>query len=356
MDRQLFMKRCLELALQGRGKVAPNPMVGALLEYRGQIIAEGFHAAYGSAHAEVNCFDAVPPERRHLIPDSTLYVSLEPCAHYGKTPPCALRIVKERPKKVIVCNEDPFPAVDGKGLQIVEGAGIETETGLLADQGLWLNRRFFCFHTLHRPYIILKWAQTREGFFAPVNRTRHQMSNSHSLQLLHRWRTEESAIMVGTKTAASDNPQLTARLWEGRQPLRIVIDRKLALDGDLRIFDGSANTWILNEIKNGSVEKNTFLQLDFSNPITGQLMHHLRQEGVQSLMVEGGADLLQRFIADGLWDEARIFETAHSLDEGVAAPQLSKAVHAFSADIGTDRLHVYTHRDSRFPYVQEMEL
>ncbi|HTM67091.1 MAG TPA: bifunctional diaminohydroxyphosphoribosylaminopyrimidine deaminase/5-amino-6-(5-phosphoribosylamino)uracil reductase RibD, partial [Flavipsychrobacter sp.] len=190
-NNEAYMKRCLELALTGRGNVAPNPMVGAVLVHEGRIIGEGFHAVRGQNHAEVNCLESVREEDKHLIPESTMYVSLEPCAHFGKTPPCAVRLVKERVKEVIVGNEDPFEKVSGKGLSILREHNIETESGILQQQGLWLNRRFFCFHQRKRPYIILKWAQTEQGFFAPLNRSRFQMSNRHSQQLVHKWRTEE---------------------------------------------------------------------------------------------------------------------------------------------------------------------
>src|SRR5690606_30985063 len=195
-DSEKIMERCLQLAAKGKPTARPNPLVGAVLVHEGRVLAEGFHEQYGKEHAEINCLNRVKDAERHLIPESTLYVSLEPCAHFGKTPPCALRLVQEKIKKVIICNTDPFEKVSGKGLEMLRNAGIGTETGLLEEKGRWLNRRFFCFYQDKRPYIILKWAQTGQGFFAPLNRTRFQMSNRHSQQLVHRWRTEEAAIMV----------------------------------------------------------------------------------------------------------------------------------------------------------------
>lgn len=350
------MKRCLELALAGRGSVAPNPMVGAVLVHEGRIIGEGFHAVYGQNHAEVNCLESVREEDKHLIPESTMYVSLEPCAHFGKTPPCAVRLVKERVKEVIVCNEDPFEKVSGRGLTILQEHNIATESGILQQKGLWLNRRFFCFHQRKRPYIILKWAQTEQGFFAPLNRSRFQMSNRHSQQLVHKWRTEEAAILVGTKTALNDDPQLTARLWDGRQPLRIVIDRTLSLPHSLRLFNDDAPTWIINSTRDDEDGHLKYIALDFSGNMLQQLLTRLHEANILSLIVEGGAELLNSFIREGLWDEARIFETENVLQEGVPAPLLSAATKAFSTPIASDMLHVYVHADSPYQYVKEMEL
>jgi len=199
-------------------------MVGAVLVYEGRVIGEGWHRQYGQAHAEVNCLESVAEEDKHLIPQSTMYVSLEPCAHYGKTPPCANRLVQEGIKKVVICNTDPFAQVDGKGITILKDSSAEVITGVQADAGRWLNMRFFCMQEQQRPYIILKWAQTADGFIAPADGSRLQISNQQSSQLVHKWRTEEDAIMVGYNTAVNDNPQLTARLWQGKNPLRIALD------------------------------------------------------------------------------------------------------------------------------------
>jgi diaminohydroxyphosphoribosylaminopyrimidine deaminase/5-amino-6-(5-phosphoribosylamino)uracil reductase len=355
-NHEVFMKRCLELASAGQGNVAPNPMVGAVLVHHDSIIGEGCHEVYGQTHAEINCLDSVKDEHRHLISESTMYVSLEPCAHFGKTPPCALRLAKEKVKEVIVCNEDPFEKVSGRGFTILHEHHIATESGILKDHGLWVNRRFFCFHQQKRPYIILKWAQTQQGFFAPLNRTRFQMSNRHSQQLVHKWRTEEAAILVGTKTALHDDPQLTARHWNGRQPLRIVIDRSLSLPPSLRLFDGEAPVWVVNGKKDGDDKNLKYVALDFAADVLQQLLQRLYQANILSLIAEGGAALLSSFIREGLWDEARIFETENVLQEGIPAPLLHEANKAFSTSIGSDSLHVYVRESSPYQYVKEMEL
>lgn len=351
-----YMKRCLELAQRGKGAVAPNPMVGAVLVHNGRIIGEGWHRQYGEAHAEVNCLDNVAEADKHLIPESTMYVSLEPCAHYGKTPPCALRLVQEKVKEVIICNTDPFEQVSGKGIEILSNNSIGVQAGVLEAEGKWLNRRFFCFHTQRRPYIILKWAQTQEGYFAPLNRTRFQMSNEHSKQLLHRWRTEESAIMVGHTTALADDPQLTSRLWPGRQPLRLVLDKGLVLPNTHRVFDAAAPTWIINEKEEKEVDNISYRKLPFDELLLTRILEKLYQDNIQSLIVEGGAALLQSFMDAGLWDEARVFTTETMLEDGLRAPSVKNATKAFSIDLGSDKLLVYTHNTNPYQYISGMEL
>ena len=331
-------------------------MVGAVLVHNGKVIGEGYHQQYGGPHAEINCLASVSAENRSLIPESTMYVSLEPCAHYGKTPPCAKRIVDERIRKVIVCNNDPFDAVNGKGFDILKAENIETSSEILAEQGRWVNRRFFCFHEQLRPYIILKWAQTSNGFFAPADHSRFQISNQHSQQLVHKWRTEEAAILVGTTTALNDNPYLTARLWKGEQPLRLVLDRTLRLSSDLNIFNDDAETWIVNETKNAKAAHITYVQLDFTKDVLQQLLSKLYEAKVLSLIVEGGAALLNSFIQKRLWDEARVFTGDSMLIDGIAAPLLTNADKAFSTTPRSDQLNVYVNKKSAYRYVQQMEL
>jgi diaminohydroxyphosphoribosylaminopyrimidine deaminase/5-amino-6-(5-phosphoribosylamino)uracil reductase len=284
-----------------------------------------------------------------------MYVNLEPCAHHGKTPPCATRLANERVKEVIVCNIDPFEKVEGRGMQILWEANINTEVGVLEKEGLWLNRRFFCFHEKDRPYIILKWAQTESGFFAPLNRSRFQVSNEHSRQLLHKWRTEEAAIMVGYNTALNDDPQLTSRLWPGRQPLRIVLDEQLQLPKTLRVFDNAAPTWIINAQEEAVKDNTRFVQLPFDDLLPA-LLQKLRQASILSLVVEGGAQLLQSFITVGLWDEVRVFTANADMPDGIPAPLLANATKAFDTPLGSDVLHVYTNNDSSYPYVAGMSL
>ncbi|XZF14042.1 bifunctional diaminohydroxyphosphoribosylaminopyrimidine deaminase/5-amino-6-(5-phosphoribosylamino)uracil reductase RibD [Chitinophagaceae bacterium MMS25-I14] len=356
MNHTPYIQRCLELAARGKSHVAPNPMVGAVLVHNGRIIGEGWHRVYGQAHAEVNCFEDVTPADKHLIPESTMYVSLEPCAHYGKTPPCALRIVQERVKEVIICNVDPFEKVGGKGLEILHSNGIRTETNILREHGLWFNRRFFCFHEQKRPYIILKWAQSADGFMAPADKSRTQLSNAHSRQLLHKWRTEESAIMVGYNTALHDDPELTARYWEGPQPLRIVLDKQLQLPATAKLRNTAAKTWVINAVKETEEDNVHFIRFDFEQDILPQLMQRLHAAGKLSLIVEGGAALLNSFIKAGLWDEARIFHTAPVLGDGISAPKLYHADAAFSTTLAGDELQVLINLQSKYAYVPGMEL
>ena len=341
MADEVFMRRCLELAERGKGYTAPNPMVGALLVHNGRVIGEGWHRAYGKDHAEVDCLNNVAEEDRHLIPESTMYVNLEPCAHHGKTPPCAGRLVQERVKKVVIANRDPFDQVNGKGIEILKTAGVEVETGLLDKEGKWLNRRFFTFHAKKRPYIILKWAQTPDGCMAPPDKSRLQITNSHSMQLLHKWRTEEAAIMVGTTTAINDNPQLTARLWKGKQPLRIVLDRSLKIPATHHIFDGATDTWVVNEVKNEVSGNVKYVQLVFDDTILTQLCEHLYKAAILSLIVEGGAQLLNNMISAGLWEEARIFTGGTTLHGGLQAPHLQNGERVIETNLVQDRLDVY---------------
>jgi diaminohydroxyphosphoribosylaminopyrimidine deaminase/5-amino-6-(5-phosphoribosylamino)uracil reductase len=331
-------------------------MVGAVLVHDGRIIGEGWHHYYGADHAEVNCLASIAEEDKKLIPESTMYVNLEPCAHQGITPPCANRLLKERIKKVVIANIDPFEQVSGRGIAILKDGGVATESGLLADKGAWANRRFFCFHKQKRPYIVLKWAQTANGFIAPENESRLQITGNESHQLVHKWRTEETAIMVGYNTALHDNPRLTARLWAGRQPLRIVLDKNLKLPAAHHIFDSEAATWIINEERetlHGNVHS---VQLKFDGTLLTHILHRLYDAKVQSIIIEGGARLLYSFISEGLWDEARIFTGPDTIAHGLAAPLLTNASAAFNTKAGADHLQVFINQNSAYPYVQGMPL
>ncbi len=350
------MRRCLQLAEMGKGQVSPNPMVGAVLVHDGRIIGEGWHRVYGKAHAEVNCIDSVADADKHLIPESTMYVSLEPCAHHGKTPPCAERLVKEQVKEVIVCNPDPFEKVGGRGMQILHDNNIKTATGILDKEGRWLNRRFFCVQENKRPYIILKWAQSANGIFAPYGNRRYQISNAYSSSIVHKWRTEEDAIMVGTNTALADDPQLTARLWEGKNPLRIVIDRSLILPNNLKLFNKETDTWVVNDMKAEEGDNLQYIKLEFDEQLLENILQRLNDAKVQSLIVEGGAKLLNTFIAKGLWDEARVITGDKVIEHGIAAPVLSNAVAAFETALAEDTLQVYVNSDSKYPYAEGMGL
>ncbi|MBL7681869.1 MAG: bifunctional diaminohydroxyphosphoribosylaminopyrimidine deaminase/5-amino-6-(5-phosphoribosylamino)uracil reductase RibD [Flavipsychrobacter sp.] len=356
MMHEQYIRRCLELAQLGKGYVSPNPMVGAVLVHNGRIIGEGWHKEYGKAHAEVNCIESVADIDKQLIPESMMYVSLEPCAHHGKTPPCAERLVKERVKEVIVCNPDPFEKVGGRGMQILHDNNIATTTGILDKEGRWLNRRFFCVQEHKRPYIILKWARSANGIFAPYGNRRYQISNVYSSSIVHKWRTEEDAIIVGTNTALADDPQLTSRLWEGKNPLRIVIDRSLILPTNLKLFKRETDTWVVNDKKDEQGDNLQYIKLEFDEHLLENILQRLYDAKVQSLIVEGGAKLLHTFIAKGLWDEARVIIGDKVIEHGIAAPVLTNTAEAFETSLAEDMLHVYVNSDSKYPYAEGMGL
>lgn len=356
-EHQLYIRRCLELAQMAKGYTLSNPMVGAVLVHKGRIIGEGWHRQHGTEkHAEVNCIESVREEDRALIPESTMYVNLEPCAHFGKTPPCATRLVEEKVKEVVICNIDPFVLVEGRGLQILESKGVKTEHGILNEEGLWVNRRFYCFHEQRRPYIILKWAQTEQGYFAPLDRSRYQITGKESRQLVHKWRTEEAAILIGHKTALADDPQLTAREWIGIQPLRIVLDRNLGLPHSLQVFNEDAPTWVINEKKEEVQGHITYVKLAFDEIMLTRITEKLHEANILSLIVEGGAALLQSFIELHLWDEARVFTSENMLPEGITAPTLKNATQVYRTESGHDMLHVYTNNGSKYKYVEGLPL
>ena len=325
-QHEIYMRRCLELAALGMGNVSPNPMVGAVVVYQGKIIGEGYHQQYGKAHAEVNAIIRVMEtyaDYAEILRQSTIYVSLEPCAHYGKTPPCADLIIKHRIPTVIIGCRDPFDQVDGKGIEKLQEAGIDVVTGVLEEDCKWLNRRFFTRVQKHRPYIILKWAQTADGFFAPADGTQFWITGIESRKLVHQWRGEEDSVLVGKNTAAIDNPQLNVRYGEGKNPKRVVIDRKLELNPALNIFDQSVETLIFNERKTDVDGKNKYIALeDFDRFVPQYILYQLYLQDMQSLIIEGGANTLTQFIEAGLWDEARIFTSKESLTEGIKAPKI----------------------------------
>ncbi len=317
------MSRCLELAVMGMGHVSPNPMVGAVLVHEDRIIGEGYHEQYGQAHAEVNCLKSVKPEDRHLIGDSTLYVSLEPCSHHGKTPPCADLIIDNQIKKVVTGSHDPNPLVSGRGIARMRAAGIEVIENVLREECDDLNKRFITFHTKHRPYVILKWAQSAEGNMASQEEKQVWLSDEYSKKLSHKWRTEEDAILVGARTAIIDDPQLTVRLWEGRNPVRVLIDRHLRVPETARILDEDAMTIIYNVSKEGLDNGNVYVGLGPNESIGEQILHDLHKRSIASVIVEGGAYTLNEFIKAGTWDEARIIQTPVSLPGGIAAPHIN---------------------------------
>jgi diaminohydroxyphosphoribosylaminopyrimidine deaminase/5-amino-6-(5-phosphoribosylamino)uracil reductase len=349
MDDAMYMRRAVELATRGGGYVSPNPMVGAVLVHDDRIIGEGWHAQYGDVHAEVACLQSVAGQDRHLIPRSTMYVTLEPCAHWGKQPPCAGRLAREGIRRVVIAIEDPFPEVSGKGTAILRDAGIDVTTGCCREAARWMCRRFLQVQEKARPYIVLKWAQSADGFIAPAAGSRHQLSNPVSQALVHKWRTEESAIMVGFNTALADNPRLNARAWNGMQPLRIVLDKDLRLPASHHLLDGSQPTWVVNRIMDGDgVSKN--VRLPFDESLLPALLTRLVEAGRNSLFVEGGAGLLNSFIAAGLWDEARVFTTPAALGSGIPAPLLRGSMPIFSTPVANDILHLHQPAACPFRY------
>lgn len=321
-----YMQRCLDLAQLGAGSVSPNPMVGAVIVVDNQIIGEGYTSPYGGPHAEVNAVrqvqDRYGDTARELLSKSTFYVSLEPCAHFGKTPPCADMIADLKPKKVFVSCLDPYAKVNGKGIEILRAAGIEVEIGLLEKEAIWLNRRFFTRIGQQRPYVILKWAQSKDGYIGQGGK-QVWISNAASQQLTHRWRAEEDAILVGTGTAKIDNPSLTVRHWKGKNPIRVLIDRDLIIPSHAHIFDETAETIVFNAKKTDWKNHIKHIELEnYGMYLPQSILYQLYLMDVQSIIIEGGAKTLASFIDAGLWDEARVFESQQELGSGIAAPKL----------------------------------
>lgn len=337
------MRRCLELARMGAGSVAPNPMVGAVLVYENRIIGEGYHRQYGGPHAEVNCIDSVKEEDLPLVPLATLYVSLEPCAHFGKTPPCSDLIIRKKIPRVVVGCRDPFPEVDGKGIEKLHRAGVNVICGVLEQACLDLNRRFFTFVKARRPYIILKWAQTADGFIAGDGGNRLLISNDYTNRLVHQWRSEEAAILVGTDTALQDDPSLTNRLWTGNSPVRMVIDRKLRLPASLKLFDQQQRTIVINTVKTEENNNLSYQKVPAETDTIEAILDIAFRENLQSILVEGGASLLQSFIDKGLWDEARVITNPLlTITKGLASPLLKEYLPVNTQKLGTDTLSIYT--------------
>ncbi|HLP92535.1 MAG TPA: bifunctional diaminohydroxyphosphoribosylaminopyrimidine deaminase/5-amino-6-(5-phosphoribosylamino)uracil reductase RibD [Saprospiraceae bacterium] len=340
MQAEQYMSRCLDLAKLGRGLVSPNPLVGAVLVYENRIIGEGWHQRYGEAHAEVHCLQSVQTQDRHLIPAATLYCNLEPCAHFGKTPPCADLIIQHRIPRVVIANTDPNPLVAGSGINRMLAAGIEVQTGILDKQGAQLNRAFFTWIGQKRPYIILKWAQSADGYMGKLGE-RTVISGPVTQRLVHRWRTETDAIMVGTHTALIDNPRLDNRFYPGKAPLRIAIDRYERLPETAHLMDDSQDTWIIGQ-KEAQAGQNT-RWLDGGQYVAlSWLLNELYRHQKASLLVEGGAQLLQQFIDQGIWDEIRLIESACRLESGVKSPLVpGAAILKETIELGEDHIRIF---------------
>ncbi len=342
MNDELFIRRCFQLAHLGGGSVSPNPMVGAVLVHDGKIIGEGWHQRWGEAHAEVNCLRAVCPENQALIPYSTLYCNLEPCAHFGKTPPCVDLILAKKIRRVVVSNTDPNPLVAGKGLARLRDAGVEVTEKILEKEGQWLNRVFFTWIMEQRPRIILKWAQSADGFLGKSNE-RTNISSPASSRLVHRWRAACDAILVGTQTALIDNPRLDVRHYFGKTPLRIVFDLRHKIPGSHHLLDDSSETWVFGPRPTGArqFKQTTFLPVG-DKVLIPDLLSALKKDNRASLLVEGGAQVLNQFLEAGYWDEIRLLENESCLGDGLRAPQIPEVKHLKEQfQIGKDVLRIF---------------
>lgn len=333
-----YIKRCIDLAKKGFAHVAPNPMVGCVIVCEGKVIGEGYHRKYGEAHAEVNAINAVNNDE--LLKKSTLYVSLEPCAHFGKTPPCSNLIIEKKIPTVVIGCVDPYAEVAGKGIEKLRKAGVEVVVGVLEKESLELNKRFFTFHKKKRPYIVLKWAQTLEGFMDRDRMNGEQgvnwITSPATKQLTDTWRSEEMAILVGKNTVLNDNPKLTVRTLLGRSPIRLVIDKKLEISESYHVMNGEVQTYVFNQYKTEQKGKLMYVKLPFVE-LLQEMMNWLYERELFSVLVEGGRATLQHFLDEGVWDEARIYIGDKFFNGGLKAPQI--AVRDFQTEnYGGDKL------------------
>ena len=341
-----YIKRCIDLALNGLGTTYPNPMVGSVIVHNNKIIGEGWHQMAGGPHAEVNAINSVKDQS--VLKDATIYVSLEPCSHYGKTPPCSDLIVAKGIKKVVIGTLDPFAKVSGRGIKKLFENGCEVTLGVLEEDCKNLNKRFFTYHQKRRPYVILKWAQTEDGFIAPLTRDVRQpvwITNRYSRQLVHKWRAEEQGILVGTSTAIEDNPKLDTRTWSGENPTRFVLDRSLKIPINSAVYNGESKTIILKESSAKATPKHTskdlcFEDINFDDSIAEEILRVAYEHQIQSLIIEGGSKTLQTFIDANLWDEARIFTGDSQFKEGVKAPVIERK-YVEVKKIENDTLKIY---------------
>lgn len=336
------MQRCVELAGNGLGTTYPNPLVGSVIVFDGRIIGEGWHRAAGEPHAEVLAIASV--RDRKLLSKSTLYVNLEPCSHFGKTPPCADLILKNKIPNVVIGTIDPHSVVCGNGIQKLISGGVNVVVGILESECNKLNKRFFTFHHKKRPYIILKWAESWDGFIAPdakFSREPIWISNVYSRQLVHKWRTEENAILVGTNTVEADNPRLTVRDWCGKNPIRIVIDRQNRLLKESHIFDDQARTIVIGATNSDDEDAR---QIDFNKNVAQEICDKLYAENISSVIIEGGRQTLQTFIDANLWDEARVFRGNAKLNSGISRPKFEH-FESREMEIGDDKLLIFENHD-----------
>lgn len=345
ISHETYIKRCIELAKNGLGTTYPNPLVGSVIVHNGKIIGEGWHRKSGESHAEVIAIDSV--KNKELLKESTIYVSLEPCSHFGKTPPCADLIIQHKIPRVVIGTIDPFAKVCGSGIAKLKKSGIKVEVGFLENECRELNKRFFTFHQKKRPYIILKWAQTQNGFIAPLQKKETKpvwISNEFSRQLVHKWRAEEQAIMVGTNTVLQDNPRLDIRSWTGENPIRIVLDRELKITSGFSVYNKSVKTIFITEKERLSEHENqVFEKIDFNKNVNIGILDVLYKHQIQSVIIEGGAVLLESFIKNDLWDEARVFTSDLSFEKGIKAPEFNTNKAALKNDISDNTLEYFYH-------------
>ena len=336
---EYFIDKCISLARKGVLDVSPNPMVGCVIVNNGEIIGEGYHKEYGKNHAEVNAIHSVKDKSE--LKNSILYVNLEPCCHHGKTPPCTDLIVKYNIPKVVIGCIDTFSKVSGQGIKKLKDNSVEVIYGVLKKDCIELNKRFFCYHIKKRPYIILKWAKSKDNFIAPINQEKpFWMTCEKSKKLVHSWRAEEDAILVGRKTVVADNPSLTVRMCEGKNPKRIIIDKELSLDKKSNVFDDQAETVVFNNIKSAIIDKTTYLKADFNN-LNEDILNQLYNRDILSLIIEGGTITINSFIEKNLYDEIRVFTTDKLLEKGIDSPKLPDINLIKTSIIKNDKLEVY---------------
>lgn len=343
MTHEKYMARCLQLALNGEGSTYPNPLVGSVIVHEGEIIGEGFHWKAGEPHAEIHAINSV--KDKSLLKSSTLYVNLEPCAHFGRTPPCSLAIINNKIPRVVIGCIDSFSEVAGKGIEMMRKAGVEVITGILEAESRFINRRFFTFHEKKRPYVILKWAQTADGFIDIERDERAEVqptwiTNEWARRAVHRQRSTEQAVLVGKDTVLKDDPSLTLRNWKGASPKRVVIDRRLELPLSMKIFSGHEETIVLNEMKNEKAKNITYIKTDFSGNSAAGILRALYEQEIQSVVIEGGRYTLNSFIENELWDEAFVYVGEKWFEKGVKAPIL-RSNPVEKKDFGDSKLYVY---------------
>lgn len=345
-DYERFMNRALQLATRGVGFVSPNPLVGCVIVYENSVIGEGYHQKHGEAHAEVNAIQSVSNQK--LLEQSTLFVTLEPCTHYGKTDPCVDLIIEKRIKKVVIACKDPFDQVDGKGIAKLKEAGIEVEVNVCENKARVLNKRFFIFHQKRRPYVVLKWAQSQDGFIARENFDSKWVSNPYSRQLVHKWRVEEHSILIGKNTAIHDNPLLTARDWKGKNPVRILLDSFLEVSLDSNIYNRDAQTLVINQLKNERHNHIHWIKMRRLAP--KHILKFLYERHIQSVLVEGGLHILNSFIKENCWDEARVFISPSTFLKGVSAPRITGTL-LMKTSVFEDELIIYQNANDQNSYV-----